>query len=230
MSFEEIDTAFVAFREFYYTEINEYNEQLETLYPNLNELMNDPDTKEFRDLMTLLQLCGSELRQSEGFFYIDQQPDYFKSIFSEAASSELKEYLEIRSKELSEGFSEDAGLLISFEQLYDRIVRWEKFIAVNPDFILTPEIKGSLSMYLSTLMTGMDNTPAFDYESGKLLPELQFIYTKAIQKNDNRNSTKVLRKYYDYLKANAFVEPLDMAAFLDGIGYYSMMGVQPPPR
>lgn len=230
MSFEEIDAAYITFREFYYNEINQYNEQLETLYPNFNEQMNDPNDPEMKELMDLLQLCGSELLQSEGFFYIDQRPDYFISIFKEDASSEMKDYLEIRSKELKEGFSEDAGLLITFEQLYDRVLVWEKYLAANPDFILNEEIKGTLSMYLSTLMTGMDNTPAFDYETGKLLPELQFIYSKAIQKNDNRNSTKVLRKYFDYLKGNAFVQPLDMDAFLDSIGYYSMMGVQPPPR
>jgi hypothetical protein len=230
MSFEEIDAAYITFREFYYNEINQYNEQLETLYPELNEWMNDGSDPEMKELMDRLQLCGSDLYQSEGFFYIDQRPDYFTSIFGQDGSSEMKEYLEIRSKELKEGFSEDAGLLISFEQLYDRVVVWEKYLAENPDFILNEEIKGTLSMYLSTLMTGMDNSPAFDYETGKLLPELQFIYSKAIQKNDNRNSTKVLRKYFEHLKANGFVQPLDMDAFLDGIGYYSMMGVQPPPR
>lgn len=230
MSFEEIDAAYISFREFYYNEINQYNEQLETLYPDMLERMNEPDDKEMKELMAMLQLCGSELLQSEGFFYVDQRYDYFKSIFSEHASSEMKEYLEIRSKELKEGFSEDAGLLITFEQLYDRVVVWEKFLADNPEFILNEEVKGMLSMYLSTLMTGMDNSPAFDYETGKLLTELQFIYSKAIQKNDNRNSTKVLRKYFDHLKANGFVQPLDMDAFLDSIGYYSMMGVQPPPR
>lgn len=230
MSFEEIDAAYVSFREFYYNEINQYNDQLETIYPDLNERMNEPDDPKMKELMKLLELCGSELLQSEGFYYIDQRSDYFQSIFREDASSEMKEYLEIRSKELKEGFSEDAGLLITFEQLYNRVVTWEKYLAENPDFILNEEIKGTLSMYLSTLMTGMDNTPAFDYETGKLLPELQFIYSKAIQKNDNCNSTKVLRKYFEHLKANNFVQPLDMEAFLDSIGYYSMMGVQPPPR
>jgi hypothetical protein len=230
MSFEEIDAAFVSFRTFFYSEINEFNEQIETLYPNLLEVMEDSNNPDVKELLVMVRLAGCDLYQSEGFFYIDQRPEYFQSIFGEDASSEMKEYLTIRRKELEEGFSEDAGLLISFEQVYDRVITWEKFLSQNPDFILNEEIKGALSMYLSTLMTGMDNTPAFDMETGKLLPELQFIYSKAIQKNDNRNSTKILRKYFDYLKANGFVQPLDMNAFLDSIGYYSMMGVQPPPR
>jgi hypothetical protein len=76
----------------------------------------------------------------------------------------------------------------------------------------------------------MDNTPVFDYESQKLLPEVKKLYEKIIAQNDSRKSSKIISDYYGILKTNNFKQPEDIDKFLEEKGLFSMSGIQPDTR
>jgi len=64
-----------------------------------------------------------------------------------------REYLTLRMRDVAEGFSEDAGLLITWQSLRERIRRWERFEARYPDFAYADIIKAQVETYLGALLT-----------------------------------------------------------------------------
>jgi len=225
------DSVYVAFNYLFYVAVTDFNDSLDTKYSTLlHKIINkiaDPEINEFKKA---LDMCGLTLLVSEGDYYVDARYDYFSELFKDRVSPALNDFLQIRRKELKEGFSEDAGLLISFNQLYDRVVTWENFNTKYPDFFDKTDSQFYYKSYLSTLITGLDNSQPFDDKTGELIPELKRLYQKIISRDDSLNSTRVIRDYYGFLKASDFKEPKNLDKFLKVNDLYSMIGVQPETR
>lgn len=231
LSKAEKDSTYYLYMDLFYELSNEMSTILETKYDGIikkiEEKTKDPEVDNFTKC---LEACGLELLTTEGTYYLDAKYDHFYQLFKGKVSVALDDFLKIRSKEMKEGYSEDAGLLISFEDLYKRVEIWEDFIDKYPQTSLTNEAKGYYTSYLSTFITGMDNSRLFDYESYKLLPEIQTLYEQIISKKDNRKCRKIVSDYYDKLKANDFRELNKIEDFLKEKGLSSMLGVQPETR
>ena len=225
------DSVFVLFNNVFYSAVNDFNDSLDTKYYSLlhkiDKKIADPEINEFKKC---LDMCGLTLFTSEGTYYVDATYDYYSEIFKDRVSPALNDFLVIRKKELKEGFSEDAGLLISINQLYDRVVDWDNFNSTYPDFYNKKDAQYYYCSYLSTLLTGLDNSPAFDSETGQLIPELKRLYLKVISRNDSLKSTQVIKDYYELLKKSDFKEPENLDQFLKVNELFSMIGVQPETR
>jgi len=225
------DSVYVMFDYVFYQAVNEFNDSLDlkysTLLHKIENKIADPEINEFKKA---LDMCGLTLLVSEGDYYVDARYDYFSELFKDRVSPALNDYLQIRRKELKEGFSEDAGLLISFNQLYERVVTWENFNTKYPDFFDKTDSQFYYKSYLSTLITGLDNSQPFDDKTGELIPELKRLYQKIISRDDSLNSTRVIKDYYGFLKASDFKEPKNLDKFLKVNDLYSMIGVQPETR
>lgn len=211
--------------------VNEFNDSFEENYASLIEKLNsDVNDIEVRDFKKCLNLCGLSLLNSEGMYYVDAKYNYVYNLFKKEASPALREFLAIRSEELRQGFSDDAALLISFEDLYLRVISWEDFMKKYPDFFLKDHAKNYYEGYLSTLLSGMDNSRVFDYEDDKLLPEIKALYERIIAKNEDRKSTKIITAYYEYLKTIDFKYNESIEKYLKDNELFNMLGVQPDTR
>jgi hypothetical protein len=231
LSQSEKDSVYLLFIDMYYQTINPITDSLYTQYKAITEKLDkNIDDDQTKDFKKCLDACGTELLMTEGSYYLDAKFDYFYSIFKGKVSADLDDFLKIRSIELKQGYSEDAGLLISFEDLYKRVIGWEDIITKYPDFFLKDYSEYYYSDYLSTLLTGMDNTPVFDFESQKLLPEVKKLYERVITLNDSRKSSKIISNYYNLLKKTDFKQPENIQEFLEQSGLHSMLGVQPDTR
>ena len=83
-----------------------------------------------------------------------------------------------------------------------------------PDFFLKKEVEENQKLYLSTLLTGIENTPVFDYDNQVLLPEIKSLYEAIIAKNENRKSTGIITNYYNLLKENEFKQTETIDKFM----------------
>jgi len=227
----EKDSTYIFFNYIFYTSVNALNDSLELKYPDIlqkiDKGINDPEIKEFKKC---LDLCGLSLLNSEGSYYVDEKYDYYYDLFKGKVSPALNDYLKIRSKELKQGYSEDADLLIGFDDLYERVVTWEDFMSQYPDFILMKDAEFNYTSYLSTLITGTDNSETFDSETQNLYPGIKRLYEKIISHKDGKKSTKVISDYFDLLKRNNFKQPDNLDLFLKANNLTSMVGVQPETR
>ncbi len=154
------DSAFVEFRNLFYNIINNYSEIFwnnADLMKKVNAKQNDdPAVKEF---ISSLENNGLRLSLTEGSYYIDEKPDFLINTFKSYVSQNVNEFLNLRSQELQQGFSEDAKLLITFQQLGARIITWQNYLSKYPSSPLQAEAKFSYHLYLNTFLTGLDNSP-----------------------------------------------------------------------
>jgi hypothetical protein len=187
------------------------------------------DDKAEESLRKTLGLHGIDLYFSEGDFYADVSNDYLLRSFGSALTPAMKEYLGLRKAEQMEGFSEDAGLTISWDKVSDRVVAWEKFLAAYPDFVWYGTASDWYSTYLRTYMTGMDNSRVFDDEN-VLFTEVNNSYQRFIQLYNGTKSAALLKDYYEVLKANGFHDGRPIKDFLQVHRIKSMFAVQPPVR
>jgi hypothetical protein len=223
------DMAFVEFRSFYYNVINHYYE----IFGNNQELINKlndnkNDDPRVRNLKLTLDQNGLRLSKTEGGYYIDEKPDYLYNNFKNFVSNDINEFLLIRSKELEEGFSEDAKLLISFKALGDRITIWEKYLNKYPASPLAAEAKFSYHLYLNTFLTGLDNSPVT--KDNVFLPEMKNVYSDYIQKNYNSESGKIVEKFFSIISKNNFRLTSSLDDFYDENQIESMKGIEAPTR
>jgi hypothetical protein len=225
------DSVFMEYYFEFYNVANALSDRFESGFPQLiselNENKSTPETDAFKDN---LKQAGLDLCMTEGIYYFDVIYDFFYSSFKDRVSPGLAEYLNIRKDELKEGFSEDAGMIISFDELYNRIKRWDNYIRSYPNSITIVDAKNYYQTYLETLLTGMDNSRIFDMENNTLNPEIKALYEKAIKEDSTSDSGSTISAYYKFLAKHNFAYNDSISVFLESRGLSTMIAVQPPTR
>jgi hypothetical protein len=230
------------FRKYYFASLDKYyaqcKEKLSSLFRNnysyleknneeinlvnlINEANKDPLTKS-------LAQAGWTVKVSEGDYYLGELPNWFATEFKEILTPAYWEYFRLRSQEIKEGFSEDAGLLISWEQLRKRIITWENFLNQYPDFVERLNIQPYLAAYLSTYLGGIDNSTIYDLNNLALKQEVKTSYENFIKQDKDSKYHHIVQEYYAMLKKHGFIVPKNYAAFLQKHDFKTLLGVQPP--
>lgn len=144
---------------------------------------------------------------SEGIGYIRFSDNkYFKNNFNSLISKDLFDYYNFLIYCNVNYAAEDAGLMISTEELADRLATWEKIYYNNiPNYAKTVA-KDKVLSYFSVLLTGLDNTPAFDYDTRKISSDFLASYKYFINKYPNSKATNLFKEYLNILEKNNFTE------------------------
>jgi hypothetical protein len=190
----------------------------------------DSNTNERRSFKQNIEACGIDIFSSEGTYYLDVIPDYFYTHFKNRVSEGVAAFLSIRKVEMEEGFSEDAGMLISFEKLYERVKHWESFIKKYPNTVYHDEANSYYVSYLETLLTGMDNSRIFDFDKNVLLPEIKTLYQNILNDSPESPTTQIVSSYYTFLARHNFTENDSIEVFLKAHNLSTMLAVQPSIR
>lgn len=227
----EKDSVLLLFNVKFYKVSNTLSNSLESKYADVLKQMEDkPHAPKLLALNDNLKVCGIGIFSTEGNYYLDILPDYLYENFHARVSDAAKAYLSIRKDELKKGFSEDAGMLIGFEELYQRVKRWDKFLNDYPPNIYTVEANNYYTDYLETLLTGMDNSRVFDMDNNVLLPEVKAIYEKAMKEETNSKTSQLISSYYSLLARHDFKQTDSVDVFLKENHLSTMLGVQPATR
>ena len=119
--------------------------------------------KDWNDTNDFLNKYDLELWDiGEGMVTIRELPHLYYDIFKDYVTDDYKEYLKIWAKDDEELYQADAGLCISFEELGDRIARWENFLNKFPNSKLKIKVIALLNSYREDYILGMDNTATRD--------------------------------------------------------------------
>jgi hypothetical protein len=225
------DSIFLLFNIKFFAVANRLSDSLDTKYKTLIEQLDkDSNTVELKSFKNNLKACGIDIFSTEGMYYLDVIPDFFYKNFKNRVSEGVAEFLNIRKDELKQGFSEDAGMLISFEDLYSRVKRWENFINKYPNTVYSDEANSYYTTYIETLMTGMDNSRVFDFDNNSLLPEVKTLYEKIMGEGTESTTTKIISSYYGFLARHDFQENDSIPIFLKTYNLSTMLAVQPHTR
>lgn len=229
------------FRKYYLASLDKYNDQCQeklSLLFNNNYAALEKNNENI-DKANLIKLAqqdplnkalaqvGWTIIMSEGNYYLGELPDWFATEFKAVLTPAYREYFHIRSQEIREGFSVDAGLLISWEQLRKRIITWENFLQQYPDFVEKPQIQSYLANYLGTYLGGMENTRIYGKDRG-LKNEVRASYENFIRQDKGSKCINIIQEYYGMLKKHGFIVHKNYEEFLQRQDVKTLLGVQPP--
>jgi hypothetical protein len=162
-----------------------------------------------------LKQNGLKLRSAEGSVFMDSDPEKFSEYFGPYVTDGTKEFLQQYSAELNEPYQEDAGLTISVPQLGDRLIFWDKFLTKYPDHIFGDHAEDYYRTFSRTMLTGLDNTLAYDMKSLEWSKEFLDEYQSLVKTYPETQTAKLLSRYLELLSSNDFKYSDKVQAFIE---------------
>lgn len=166
-------------------------------------------------LQQQLKQQGLIFRSTEGTIYLDADTEPIRTAFYTYLSESTQVFFDQYEMEANQGFAEDGGMLISTAELADRLGFWEEYLMKYPNPVFKDFALENIKYYRYYLMVGMDNTPAFDFESHKLLTEFE----KALHYYQDRfgrtQSAPIFQRYLELIAQNANKSGVAVDKFTD---------------
>ncbi|MFD2908482.1 hypothetical protein ACFSX9_07010 [Flavobacterium ardleyense] len=169
-----------------YEEYLNENSELEARITDLEQPILDKyhsqeevDKSNLENLLTKLLENELELKEDEdGNYTIKTVFNFYYNLFHKYVTDDYKDYLYLKSEENKEIYEGDASLNLTFTELGDRIIDWEKFIKKYPESKLSSQVKDQIARYQIDYLLGLDNTPTTEKSED---PEKRFIYQENIE-------------------------------------------------
>ena len=174
--------------------------------------------KDWNDTNKILNKYDLELWNiGEGMVTIRELPHLYYDVFKDYVTDDYKEYLKIWAKDDEELYQADAGLSISFEELGDRIARWENFLNKYPNSILKPKVTALLNSYREDYILGMENTPTIDggYDNVPITiyEEAKKEYDRFMKKYPNSPTVELIKYFIENYKNENIYELIKSKIF-----------------
>ena len=167
--------------------------------------------KDWNDTNKILNKYDLELWDvGEGMVTIRELPHLYYDIFKDYVTDDYKEYLKNWAKDDEELYQADAGLCITFEELGDRITRWENFLNKFPNSKLKIKVIALLNSYREDYILGMDNTPTIDggYDNVPITiyEEAEKEFNRFMKKYPNSPTVELIRYFLKNYKNDNIYE------------------------
>ena len=174
--------------------------------------------KDWNDTNDFLNKYDLELWDiGEGMVTIRELPHLYYDIFKDYVSDDYREYLKIWAKDNEELYQADAALCISFEELGDRIAKWENFLNKFPNSKLKIKVIALLNSYREDYILGMDNTPTIDggYDNVPITiyEEAKKEYDRFIKKYPNSPTIELIKYFIENYKNENIYELIKSKIF-----------------
>jgi hypothetical protein len=200
---------------------------IDTLY---NQLVKSPDHEKIESLIWAdqslhqpeglqyekeLNQNGLILKSTEGAIYIDRSTQPLRTFFYNHLSPATQEFYDQFEAETNQDLSEDGGLLITPVELAQRLAFWQEFLSRYPNNLFAQFARTKVAYYQYYLLAGMDNTPAFDFETNKMQPEFIEGYAYLNQHHPDLACTKVFNEYLTLLKTTNYKRTKAVSHFIE---------------
>jgi hypothetical protein len=154
-----------------------------------------------KKLLTQTRDAGYKLETAEGMYYPVINYEKYK-VFGKHTTTDIRSYIDIMAMESGQAATKDAALRIGYQQLAGRVLAQEAFLNQYPHSNRTQAIKKLHDLYFFYTFYGTNNTPLFDYDTGKIHPNAKKGYQFVVQRNMDSKSTYIQ-------KLKAFMTLLD---------------------
>lgn len=196
--------------------LNSYEKLVEELD---NKLMESKDYESFSTLVytdsKLVKQCaldfekqveinGFRVVQSEGTIYISQNTDFVKSKILPLVDSISIEFISLYCNEFDNICCEDAGIIISTEELVNRIDKWGELSKKVTELEYKKTVEEEFNSNLCLLLVGSDNTPSFDLETQKFDKNSINLMTKFIESHPKARATEEFKSFLELLKTEDY--------------------------
>jgi hypothetical protein len=173
---------------------------------------------DLKELLTELFNGGYKLIGLEGSYYPFIDYRFYQQYYG-YVSGEFIDYFENMAIESDNLYSRDAGLMISWDEIGERLIDSEKYLNDYPgESIRKVEISRLYLNYLSAYLYGQNNTPTREYMTNKVFDEVIDSYRNMIENNPQTVSGGIIADYMGLLESNDYI--LDDSLFGDIDNYF----------
>ncbi len=142
-------------------------------------------------------------------FYVAGIPEYIQHMFSPYVPKSVQRYFDLREPETRVDYQVDAGLLISYAQVAQRVAEWDRYLRNYPDSPMRTEAAVLRAQYILDLLTGMANSP-LDPATEDRSKNIRVVYEDYLRAHSGTFSGKLVRQQYDCLRKKGFFsKPFD---------------------
>ena len=190
----------------------------ESLYSYSIEDLRQPENLAdgaIKDLMARYLDMGYSVYMSEGMYYLDPSPRFLLGNFKTSISDGLFDYLSYRAEEVEKHTYSDAAVMISWDELGKRMNDWEKFMDKYPDSDYFSEAESMYNMYRFTFLVGANNTPAYEYPTEILDPELLEAYRNYVSRFPDSSMTPVIEDLMVLLEEESYKKTEKIMEFIN---------------
>lgn len=210
------DNLFFSYKNFHNKICNNSETEIKEKYSEaIDDMLMYIENEKTKKLTNKLSEIGIYTSMEEGYMYLKAKEEFSYNLLKTHLSDNLNDYFDIITEEAKHKFCEDASMYISFDELADRVIKWEKYINQHPKAIQIEKAKDNYNLYLRTLLSGMDNTPVF--ANNKLLPEVKKTYEDYIKNYPNNKSTQTIKEYYKLLTNSKFIKDNNIVIYINNM-------------
>jgi hypothetical protein len=172
-------------------------------YDSLNTLAYSPDNIIYENAIKFkskVEANGFSIAQSEGMIYIAKSTDYIKSDLAEFLNSTSMDFINLYCQEIDSTCCEDAGIIISDKLLVERALLWGNLLEKVQDLEYKRVAESEFYSYLLLIYSGQDNSPSFDWSTGKFRENLFKLMSNIVIEYPNSKVSKEFKEYIELLK------------------------------
>ena len=205
-------------------------DQINWLYTNLDQLSTDQASKVLMafeeahintafELMEKLYVKGSsepvksvsdevlslgyKLEPVEGSLNIIIDYGFYDPFLSNI-SEDVAAFYKLMKVESEEVPLKDAGIVITWHELFKRALSWETFTKQFPDSDLTDRAKDMLSGYLDWSFNGAPNSPVFDWDQNRLTDTYKQGIESFLSEAEQSSFVNEMRLFYQLIQKNDY--------------------------
>jgi|APTNR8051073442_1049403.scaffolds.fasta_scaffold23718_2 hypothetical protein len=205
---DSTDVLITDFIDKYFTLCEKFNDKLYTLpyYDSINTFAYGEEVLPIAQAFEQkVNENGFELRSSEGMAYIGESGAFISQNITPFLDPLSQSFMNIYAHQLDNICCEDAGFAITDQELVQRVYVWGKLMDQVGESKYKNIVESSYYGNLDLLFTGLDNTPAFDYDTEKYRQELIDEMQKIIDKYPQSRAGIEFQKYLEILKTENYL-------------------------
>jgi hypothetical protein len=203
------DSMLVSLNEFMTSVMQEYYDNKLLANKELTEHFRTKDDQaEAQKLTASLSSYGIQLNFREGEFYLEPNLGFVSERLGNVLTVASRDYLSTRIK-----LDRNQERSIP-DSIANHVVTWEDFLTKYPGYVMRDEIRSQYLDALTAYLSGVEQFPLFDPDTKILESKYQSSYLQYMESYPNRESAKIVGKFYELLTRKGFKYDEAMDSFL----------------
>lgn len=177
---------------------------------------NEIKDTELKELLAKTKNSGYKVETAEGTYFPIIDYSFYKK-FRDSVTPDLKDYIDIMTKESDKVPAKDAALVIGWDDVLNRALDMEEFLNEHQDSMKADEVKELYKKYFTFTLYGLNNTPLFSYGSNTMDTEAREVYEKVVKDTGNSEFLKTLGEYMTLIKNNNYTLNDEITQYRDNV-------------
>ncbi|MDQ2087532.1 hypothetical protein RBH29_13955 [Herbivorax sp. ANBcel31] len=197
---------------------SDFIKEIGSEFESNEDIVDKAKGTEFESLVEEIVNGGYKFESREGTVYPIVDYSFLKK-YDSFISDKVADYINIKSNQSDNPVAMDAALVISWDELGERLLEIESYMDKYNDFVRIKQLEGIYYNYMTIYLAGLDNTPAYDYETDEYKDEVleTIIGIPEMFEFEGTKTADIVKDYLDIIKEDNYVFNQKAKEFIDDL-------------